>query len=286
MKKDFIPVIIAYALALALGTFLFLKLPWSVLMNALVADLAATVLIFVFARAYKNSSFYDAYWSVMPIAIAFWWSHLYLSDVEMTRSLIVFGLIVLWGLRLTWNWASHWPGLHHEDFRYQPIRDKAGKFELFADFFSTHLFPTLIVLACLLPVHAVMNLSHAPLNWLDYLAIVVTLGAILIETIADIQLHRFNAVKKKGEYINTGLWKLSRHPNYFGEYGFWFGLMLFGLAAWPQGWMWIVPGVVAMGLMFAFASIPMMEERSLASRDGYADYMKKTSAFIPLPPKK
>lgn len=286
MKKDFIPIIIAYVLALALGTFLFLKLPWSVLANTLVADLAATVLIFGFARAYKNSSFYDAYWSVMPIAIAFWWSHLYLSDVEMSRVLIVFGLIVLWGLRLTLNWATHWPGLHHEDWRYQPIRDKAGKMEIVADFFSTHLFPTLIVFACLLPVHAVMNLSHEPLNWLDYVAIAVTFGAIMIETIADLQLHKFNAAKKKGDHINTGLWKYSRHPNYFGEYGFWVGLMLFGLAALPQGWWWIIPGAIAMGLMFAFASIPMMDQRSLESRTGYADYMKKTSAFIPLPPKK
>jgi len=286
MKKDFIPIIIAYVLALALGTFLFLKLPWSVLINTLVADLAATVLIFGFARAYKNSSFYDAYWSIFPVAIALWWSHLYITDVEIERVLIVFGLIVLWGLRLTWNWASHWPGLHHEDWRYQPIRDKAGKFELLADFFSTHLFPTLIVFACLLPVHAVMNLSHEPLNWLDYLAIIVTLGAIFIETIADLQLHKFNASKKPGDHISTGLWKYSRHPNYFGEYGFWAGLTLFGLAAWPQGWWWIIPGVICMGLMFAFASIPMMDDRSLASRKGYADYMKKTSAFIPLPPKK
>jgi len=286
MKKDFIPVIIAYILAVALGTVLFLKLPYSVLLNTFIADLAATVLIFIFSRVYKNSSFYDAYWSVMPIAIAFWWSHLFLSDVNMTRSLIVFGLIIVWGLRLTWNWASHWHGLSHEDFRYQPIRDQAGKMELWADFGATHLFPTLIVFVALLPVHAVMNLSHEPLNWLDYLAIFVTFGAILIETIADLQLHRFNASKKPGDHIESGLWKYSRHPNYFGEYGFWFGMMLFGLAAWPQGWIWIIAGAIAMGALFVFVSIPMMDTRSLKSRTNYAQYMKRTSSLFLWPPKK
>jgi len=166
-----------------------------------------------------------------------------------------------------------------------PIRDKAGRHELWADLGGTHLFPTLIVFAALLPVYAVTSLGASQLGLLDVIAFVVTAGAILIETIADIQLHKFNANKKTGAFINTGLWKYSRHPNYFGELGFWVGLMLFGLAAWPSGWWWITPGAIAMALMFFTASIPMMDERSLASRDGYKEHMERVSALIPWFPK-
>jgi len=175
--------------------------------------------------------------------------------------------------------------MSEEDWRYQPMRANAGKYELLVDFSGIHLFPTLIVFAALLPVHAAINVGTTPFGLLDYLAIMVTAGAILIETIADLQLHKFNTTKKAGDIIQTGLWRYSRHPNYFGEFGFWVGLMVFGLAAHSQGWWWIIPGVIAIGAMFAFASIPMMDKRGLERREDYANYMAKTSAFIPWLPK-
>lgn len=287
MVKDFTAIIIAYIAALTAGFAALETLPFSLIVNALIADLIATCIIFAFARFFKNSSFYDAYWSVIPPLLALYWLIVHMPETtHTTRAYIVVGLIFWWGIRLTWNWASHWTGLSHEDWRYQPIRDKAGNFELLADFFSTHLLPTLIVFAALLPAYAVIMSGSAALGWLDYLAIIVTAGAILIETVSDIQLHRFNAIKKPGEIMKTGLWRLSRHPNYFGEWGFWFGLMLFGLAAHSAGWWWIVPGAVLMLLLIRFASIPMMDERSRKRRRGYAKHMTKTNAFIPWPPKK
>ncbi|MGH8561291.1 MAG: DUF1295 domain-containing protein, partial [Nevskiales bacterium] len=114
----------------------------------------------------------------------------------------------------------------------------------------------------------------------------VTLGAITIETVADLQLHAFIARKQPGTFITTGLWGWSRHPNYFGEVSFWWGLMLFGLAAAPDQWWWIVPGALSMTAMFLFASIPFMDNRSLERRPDYAEYMKKVSALVPLPPKR
>jgi len=287
MARDYTAVLIAYIIALG-AAFLALKnLPYSILINALLADLIATCVIFGFSRAFKNSSFYDAYWSVFPPFIALYWLLTHAPETgDGWRAHIVVVLILWWAIRLTLNWMSHWQGLKHEDWRYQPIRDKAGKAEFIADFFSTHLLPTLIVFACLLPVHAAINLWQTPLGWLDYLAIIVTVGAILIETIADLQLHKFNASKKPGEIMDKGLWRLSRHPNYFGEYGFWFGMMLFGLAAHPQGWWWIVPGAVLMFALIRFASIPMMDERSKERRGGYAEHMTRTNAFLPWFPKK
>ena len=99
--------------------------------------------------------------------------------------------------------------------------------------------------------------------------------------IADVQLHTFALTKKPGEIMQSGLWRYSRHPNYFGEFGFWFGIMLFGLAANPQAWWWIIPGATAMLIMFVFVSIPLLDDRSKERRADYGEHMKKVSAFVP-----
>lgn len=279
-------IVFAYALCIAAGAGVLalveIPAPWDLLL----ADVAATLVIFGFSRAYKNSSFYDAYWSVLPPLFAVWWmiTHGMTQDL---RAIIVTTLVWLWGIRLTANWATFWGGLSHEDWRYPLVRGRAGKAELWADLGGIHLFPTFIVFAGCLPVFAVMSLGGAPLGPLDYLAAVVTFGAVLIELIADLQLHRFISRKKKpGEFITTGLWAWSRHPNYFGEVSFWWGLMLFGLAAAPQAWWWIMPGAIAMACMFVFASIPLMDERSCARRPAYREHMQRVSALIPLPPRR
>jgi steroid 5-alpha reductase family enzyme len=116
---------------------------------------------------------------------------------------------------------------------------------------------------------------------LDWIAFAVVSGAILIETIADLQLHAFLPNRKEGEIMQSGLWKYSRHPNYFGEMSFWIGLMLFGLAAHPEGWWWIMPGGIVMTAMFFFVSIPLIDDRSKENRPGYDEHMKKVSAIIP-----
>lgn len=286
LSKDLVPVSVAYVVAILGAVVALTVLDGDILINTLYADLIATAIIFAFSIKYKNSSFYDAYWSVIPPLFVIYWALFSVSpEVDPVRQSMVLLLVWLWGIRLTANWAVHWEGLSHEDWRYEPIREKAGKFALLADFFGIHLFPTLIVFLACLPIYAATCIGEAPLNWLDFVAFIVTAGAIVIEMTADLQLHSFIANKQPGQHLDTGLWKYSRHPNYFGQFGFWFGLMLFGLAAHPQGWMWIIAGAVAMWAMFIFISIPLMDDRSLERRPEYAKYMEKTAAFILWPPK-
>ena len=250
------------------------------------ADIAATVAILVFSRLYKNSSFYDAYWSVIPPLIALYWTMAATAQgIDMTRAWLVVILVWLWGVRLTANWATFWPGLEHEDWRYGPIKTNAGKWNALADFSAIHLFPTVIVFAACLPIYAAVAMDARPLNALDYLAAAVTLIAILIELVSDIQLHRFLTHRKPGEIMKTGLWALSRHPNYFGEWLFWAGLALFGLAAVPSAWWWVLPGAIAMLVMFLVASIPMIDKRSVERRPEYQAHMARVSGFVPWFPK-
>ena len=277
---------LAYGVCIGAGAMALWLLPLSQPWDALGADLIATLVIFGFSLAYRNSSFYDAYWSVIPPLLAVWWYTTNLAaQVDATRALLVIVLVWLWGIRLTANWATYWGGLHHEDWRYPLVRQRAGRAAVWVDLFGIHMFPTVQVFAGCLPIYAVMTLGQAPLGWLDALACVVTLGAILIETIADLQLHAFIARREAGRIIDSGLWGWSRHPNYFGELGFWWGLMLFGLAAAPGQWLWIIPGALAMTAMFVFVSIPFMDQRSLERRPAYAAYMRRVSALVPLPPR-
>ena len=276
----------AYIVTLGVAWGALEVLDQSPLWNMFWADIAATVAIFVFSRLYKNSSFYDAYWSVIPPLIALYWTMAATAQgIDMTRAWLVVILVWLWGVRLTANWATFWPGLEHEDWRYGPIKKNAGKWNALADFSAIHLFPTVIVFAACLPIYAAVAMDARPLNTLDYLAAAVTLIAILIELVSDIQLHRFLTHRKPDEIMKTGLWALSRHPNYFGEWLFWAGLALFGLAAVPSAWFWVVPGAVAMLVMFLVASIPMIDKRSVEQRPEYQAHMARVSGFVPWFPK-
>ena len=276
-------VTIAYIVALFLGGASLYLLDHGPLLNAFGADLVATLVIFLFSRGYGNSSFYDAYWSVIPPLLALYWLAVGSASAPPLRELLVLGLILYWATRLTLNWAYFWEGIHHEDWRYAILKSKGPRSALLADLFGIHLFPTLQVFAGLLPVYAVYCLGDRPLGWLDLVAGLVTGAAITLQLIADLQLHVFIARRQEGEQLETGLWSRSRHPNYLGELGFWLGLLLFGLAAYPEGWYWQGLGVVLMSLMFVFASIPMMEKRSLERRPQYQRVIDTIPMLLPWP---
>jgi steroid 5-alpha reductase family enzyme len=282
---------LAYVVTLGVGWITLIALGQSPIWDMFWADIAATVAIFIFSRLYKNSSFYDAYWSVVPPLIALYWAleataiEATAVAVDDTRAWLVIVLVWLWGIRLTVNWATYWPGLEHEDWRYGPIKTNAGKWNALADFSAIHLFPTVIVFVACLPIYAAVAMDARPLNWLDYVAAAVTALAIIIELLSDIQLHRFLAHRKEGEIMKTGLWAYSRHPNYFGEWLFWAGLALFGIAAVPSAWWWVLPGAIAMLVMFLVASIPMIDKRSVERRPEYEAHMARVSGFVPWFPK-
>ena len=149
-------------------------------------------------------------------------------------------MVVLWAIRLTANWVYAFPGLHHEDWRYPMFRERAGRWEFVADFVAIHLIPTVQVFVGMLPVYVCVTRPGGGIRWLTTVAFVVGLAAVTIELVADVQLHRFVGSAQPGEVMDRGLWGWSRHPNYFGEFSFWFALALFGVAASPVGCMVVV----------------------------------------------
>jgi steroid 5-alpha reductase family enzyme len=268
---------VATAAALAASPWLGPRLPlWQ---TVGLADVLATVVVFAFSVALDNSSVYDPYWSVAPMVIAPALSMLgSAGQAPLARRGAVLALVLAWGARLTFNWARGWQGLGHEDWRYAEYRKSRGYWAV--SFLGFHLMPTVwVYLGCLslLPAFS----SPRPLSPLDALALLVTAGAIALETTADEQLRAFRlANAQPGKVLDSGVWALCRHPNYLGELSFWWGVYLFGLAADPR-LSWTLAGPVSITLLFVFVSTPLLDRRSLVRRPGYEAHMARVPALFP-----
>jgi steroid 5-alpha reductase family enzyme len=285
--RSFLFVAAAYAAGLAAA---WLVVRWlgagsSPLAVVAYADVAATVVVFAFSVVADNTSVYDPYWSAAPLVIA---PYLALrpeaEGAPAARRILISALVIAWGLRLTYNWARGFQGLGHEDWRYLDFRRKTGRLYWPVSLAGLHMFPTVQVYLGCLPLFVALT-SARPLGPLDVAAAAVTAGALAVETIADEQLRSFRARGPAGDIMAEGLWAYSRHPNYLGEMGFWWGLYLCGLAAAPEAW-WTGLGAVAITAMFVLFSIPILDKRSCERRPAYAAHMKRVSAVLPWLPKR
>jgi len=286
--QSLLRVAVAYLVAFGAGAgWLYLGPDTSQLwLDGLIADLIATAVVFVASRLHHNSSFYDAYWSVLPpLLVVYWWSEGGLGTDHL-RPWLVLGVILFWAVRLTGNWIYAFPGLHHEDWRYPMLREKAGKAEAVVDLMGIHVFPTLQVFLALVPAYVAVTRVGDDASWLDAAAVVIGVASVVLSFAADAQMYRFARTRQPGQAMDQGLWAWSRHPNYFGEFGFWVALAVFGLATAPGDWWWLVLGAVGILAMFEGASIPMMEQRSLERRPEYQAVIDRVPRFLPRPPRK
>jgi steroid 5-alpha reductase family enzyme len=258
--KDLIVILIIYMIALAAAVLTLKYVPVTdMLWKTAIADVVATVVIFIFSFIYKNSSIYDPYWSAAPVFIVFYW--LYQSDSFDFIFKIMWVLIIIWGVRLTWNWILRWDGMEDEDWRYVDIRKKTGKNYWVASFFGIHFMPTILVFLGLIPVYYGIFSIVSPFDsWLATIAFLFTLSAIYLEKTADDELRRFiKSGRSETERIQSGWWIVFKYPNYVGEISFWWGLYLFALAV-DRGLWWTIFGPASITLMFLFISMPMMKK--------------------------
>lgn len=257
------------------------------LFRTLAADVVATFVVFGWSVAYDNSSFYDPYWSLVPIAIMIYWMSAVEADSLALRAWAALVVLTIWGIRLTFNWARGWTGLGHEDWRYLNFREFSPRFYWPISLAGIHLFPTAIVFAAMAALFPALIVEGRPAGVIDGLALAFGFTGIFLEWQADRQLNAFiRSDKKSGAVLRTGLWRYSRHPNYLGEMLIWWSLFLFGLAADPDWAKWTILAPLSMTAMFLFASIPMLEKRSLERRPGYQRVIDETSMLIPLPPRR
>jgi|TARA_E500000178_G_C16942583_1_gene717184 steroid 5-alpha reductase family enzyme len=244
--------------------------------------LNATIFIYLGSVLLKNSSLYDPFWSVAPVPIVIYLS-IQSENSILLKMLIIFP-ILLWATRLTRNWVISWEGFHHEDFRYIDLKNTNKYKAEFNNFFGIHLFPTFIVNICLYPLVYVF-INDVDVNVYLYISSIITLIAVILETVADEQMRKFRSdPRNKGKTMKYKLWRYSRHPNYLGEVGFWFGIYFMGISS-GFAPLWLIVCPLAMLLLFVLVSCPMMDERSLKNRPNYKEYMDNTSQLMLLPPK-
>ena len=283
-----------YLLGAAAGIILFFRLEaiavpplWALFC----ADVLATVVIWLFGLLYENVSVYDPYWSVFPPVTFLLWAF-----YTHTWSLPVIFVLVAswyWGWRLTRNWAITFKGIAHEDWRYTQYRSKHPAIFHIINFFGLNMMPTLVVFLAMLPglelfewslgvedIHALYrNGNYSGIYCAVHLGIgfLICITAATIQLIADKQIHDFRAAHP-GQYCNVGLWKRGRHPNYFGEILFWWGMWVMYTSLF--GFNWLILGPIAMTALFLGISIPLMEKRQLKNKPGYAEYRKQTRMLI------
>jgi steroid 5-alpha reductase family enzyme len=288
--KGYIALFIVYLLSIAAAyyaTTVFVMQPFFQI--TALATLTAVTVVFIFSVIFNNSSIFDPYWSVAPVVVAVYymllvqghWTVVSGEAVEIPRLFVVLVLVLIWGIRLTWNFLRGWKGLKHEDWRYVDFRAKTGKLYWPVSFVGIHFFPAVMVFLGCLSVWVIFLHGTHPMNLLDVAGGIVTILAISLETIADRQLRSFNKANPGSrKTLASGLWSVVRHPNYLGEILFWWGIYLFAIASNPSFWKVII-GPVIITLMFVFISIPMIEKRMVARRQDYETYKKKVPRLIP-----
>ena len=272
---SFLIIAVVYALAIASSVVVYNVLPLPFYLSILIADIVGTVVTFAFSCVFKNASVYDPYWSVQPVVILI---ALCFSTPLFVAQILPLIAICIWGTRLTLNWAYTFKGLAHQDWRYTMLSQTTGKFYPIVNFLGIHLFPTLVVYACVMP--AVFVFVYNPLfNAVSIIFFILSLSATLLQGVADCQMHSFRKTRPT-PFIRIGLWKYSRHPNYLGEILFWWGIGLFAVLLMPDKW-WLLSGALLNTLMFFCVSIPLAEKHN-SKRDGFEEYKKQTRVILPI----
>jgi steroid 5-alpha reductase family enzyme len=280
-KSSLVKIALIYMLAGAVGfvTLVLLNREEMVL-KFLIADLLMTIVVFIFSLIYRNSSVYDAYWSVIPFYFVIWLLVSFVPYVSLNQYLVL-GVISVWSWRLTLNWVRSWQGMHHEDWRYRDLAQKSGAWYPMVNFLGIHLFPTLIVFVCLVPVFSVfINELKYPIVF--YSGLFISIAGILLEYFADNTLAKFRTrdTKKVGEVLDKGVWAWCRNPNYLGEILFWLGLAVIGISFGVLLFE-ALRGFMVMLLLFVFISIPMKEKHMKIRYAGFEDYRRRVPMLIP-----
>jgi steroid 5-alpha reductase family enzyme len=275
----FIVLFLIYAIATAVGIFVFLALTdYKLLIGLFAADIVATLFVWLIGLLLKNSSVYDPYWSVAPVVMA----PLVAAYLKIMNAgvFLLLGVIMFWGIRLTVHWAFTFKNLSVQDWRYTQLKKSNPRLWFIINLFGIHLVPTIVVFLVMIPAFQfIMDFTF--LNTGIILSACLCLFAVIIQIFSDTQMRRFRKIITNTYKVNReGLWKYIRHPNYLGEILMWWGVYFMLLSARPDLWLAIV-GPMVNTMMFIFISIPLMERRQLDNKPGYAQYKACTGMLFP-----
>ena len=231
----------------------------------------------------RNAAIADSLWGLGFVLIA--WLTFFQADGFFQRKLMLALLVTVWGMRLFFHIAARSRG-KGEDPRYAAWRAQYGE-----KFWLVSLYKVFLVQALFLWVIAIgvqygqIAAQPARLTWLDAAGLLIWLAGLLIESVADYQLQRFLAApENRGRVMDQGLWRYSRHPNYFGEALVWWGIFVVVLST-PLGFLTIVSPLVITYTLLRLTGVTLMEETEFSENPEYQAYIRRTSAFVPWIPR-
>lgn len=253
---------------------------WEILFyHQTLALLVFTHLVFFIAVIKKNYAVVDIAWGLGFCLVAL--ISFGQNRVQDERSTVVFLLVLFWGIRLASYLLLRLLKKKEEDFRYAQMRAQWGRRANVHAWIKIFLFQPVILWLIAAPMSLTLMRSTIPWNILDTIGLIIALSGLVIETLADAQMAAFKSKEEnKGKLIRVGLWKHSRHPNYFGEMLFWWGLGFFALNS-VLPWIAFNGAMVITFLLLKVSGAPLLEEK-LKKHPDYEDYLKETNAFVPL----
>lgn len=254
----------------------------TVLVPSLIALIALLVLggtAWIISIRAGNVSFVDSLWSVFFVLAAV--VYLAMAGSGGARTLLVLALLVAWALRLAVHiGARNWG--EPEDHRYQALRKAHPPFAVTSLYLVFGLQATLAWFVSL-PLFPALT-SAAPLTLIDVAAVLLWSTGMFFEVTGDWQLARFRRdPSNRGKVLDTGLWRYTRHPNYFGEFCIWWAFYLFAVAA--GGWWTVLSPIVMSILLLRVSGVALLEKSMAKRRPGYSEYVVRTNAFFPGFPK-
>lgn len=252
-----------------------------ILYSAIAVVLYMTGLFFI-ALARKDNSIADIGWGVGFILVAL--LSFFLEPGYTLRHLLVVGLVIVWGARLAAHIALR-KRKRGEDFRYAKWRAQWGRWFIVRSYLQVFLLQGLILLVVSYSVMVVNRSTETGWTAWDVFGLCLWLIGFFFEAVGDNQLTRFKRdAANKGKIMTTGLWKTTRHPNYFGESAMWWGIFLIALSV-KNGWTAVVSPVVITFMLLKVSGVPMLEKKYAGNRE-FEEYARKTNAFFPWFPKK
>jgi len=246
------------------------------------------VVIFVYMSVFfglamwlKKNDIADAAWGLGFIVVTI--ASLLMGSGLTPHKLVVLVLVVLWGLRLAIHITLRNRG-RAEDYRYRQWREDWGDQFVWRTFLQVFMLQGLFMLLVSFPIIAVNTYDRGGFGALEVLGIVIWGIGFFFETVGDYQLSAFKRdPDNEGKLLTSGLWRYTRHPNYFGEVTQWWGVFLIAVSA-PHGWIGLVGSVTITLLILKVSGIPMLEKRS-SQKPGWDEYRRRTNAFFPWFPK-
>lgn len=243
------------------------------LVNIIIGVAVSYVLLFVLSLFLKDNSIVDVYWGLGFLQIAI--HSLYLSPDMLFSQLCLVCLIGLWALRISGYILSKKTLSSREDRRYAKWRLE-WKWFYVRSFFQIYVLQMVLLLIVATPI-MLFNFYPVRMNGMIVTGFVIAIIGLVFESVADWQLHSFVKNKKEGEIMCSGLWKYSRHPNYFGESIFWFGIGVSGISV---SWMAFTGCIVITFLLRFVSGVPLAEE-GYKNNKIYREYAQRTPAFFP-----